>query len=309
MNNKIFQNVIIGGGPAGMTALLFLLRSKIDVLSVVSKLGGQIFDTYSVDNYPGFHNVTGEDLIKTIYTKIQNYNPNIVFGFVENIVKKNDIFFINLSNGTIIKSKTILLCTGANNKFLEIEHEKDLYASNIFTCANCDAEITFNQNTAVIGGGNKGVEDALLLSKYAKHVFLVHKYNKLKAEQILINKLYLCKNVTIILEDSIKRLVVYRDDANNLKLKGIELLSGKNIDVMSIFLAIGSTPNSNLVKNIASLDKKGFVLTKDFMSVNCKGLFAAGEVSDPKYRQMITSCGFGCSAALEIINFLNHFTI
>lgn len=302
---NIFQTIVIGGGPAGMTALLYLLRAKINVCCIVSRMGGQIADTSSVDNYPGFHNISGQDLVDKIENQLKHYNPNIIFGHVKQITKTGDIFSVELNNKKIYHTKTIIICSGSTNKLLNIKYEDKLYGNGIYTCANCDSLLSQNKNVLIVGGGNKGVEDALLLTKYAKHITLIHKHGYLKAEKILIEKLNLQTNINYIFNDTIKSFII-KEENGKIFLKGVTLHSKRIVECDMIFLAIGSTPNYHIIQNLALTDERGYIKIDNNFMTSCKGMFAAGEIADSKYRQMITSCGFGCACALEVINFLNY---
>ncbi|WGH27685.1 MAG: thioredoxin-disulfide reductase [Candidatus Shikimatogenerans bostrichidophilus] len=306
---RILDCVIIGSGPAGYSAAIYLARSNIRHIIYTGDLnGGQLINTTIVENYPGFSKgILGIKLMDEMYKQaikfgtIVKYNK-ILKVFFNKKKKKNHILYIN--NKKKILTKSVIIATGSLPKSLKIKSEKKFLGKGISYCAICDGLIFKNKIVAVIGGGNKALEESIFLSKICKKIYLIVRKNKFKASKSLQNKIYKIKNIKIFFKKKIQKFL------GKKKLKYIILKNIKNnkiniIKISGVFIAIGYYPNTKIFKKKVKMDNEGYIITKKKTTkTNKPGIFAAGDVQDKIYKQAITSAGSGCMAALDVEKYL-----
>ncbi len=302
---KIENNIlIIGSGPAGYTAAIYAARANLSP-HLVSGLepGGQLTITTDVENYPGFGDVIqGPWLMEEM--KRQALNVGTVFhnDIVTSVNFNQKPFISKTESGKEFISKSIIIATGAQARWLNIESEKKFKGFGISACATCDGFFFKDQTVIVVGGGNSAVEEALFLTKFASKVILVHRRDKLRAEKILQDRLF--KNEKIEVRWN-SRVVQFLGDNNPMTLKQVTLEDTKEnkkftIDINGAFIAIGHDPATSLFKGKVDMDNENYIITKnDSTETSVKGVFAAGDVKDKVYRQAVTAAGMGCMAALE----------
>ena len=302
---KIENNIlIIGSGPAGYTAAIYAARANLSP-HLVSGLepGGQLTITTDVENYPGFGDVIqGPWLMEEM--KKQALNVGTVFhnDIVTSVNFNQKPFVSKTESGKEFISKSIIIATGAQARWLNIESEKKFKGFGISACATCDGFFFKDQIVIVVGGGNSAVEEALFLTKFASKVILVHRRDKLRAEKILQDRLF--KNEKIEVRWN-SRVVQFLGDNNPMTLKQVILEDTKEnkkftIDINGAFIAIGHDPATSLFKGKVDMDNENYIITKnDSTETSVKGVFAAGDVKDKVYRQAVTAAGMGCMAALE----------
>jgi thioredoxin reductase (NADPH) len=310
--NKIENNVlIIGSGPAGYTAAIYAARANLQP-HLVSGLepGGQLTITTDVENYPGFGNVIqGPWLMEEM--KKQALNVGTIFhnDIVTSVNFDNNPFISITESGKEFISKSIIIATGAQARWLNIDSENKFKGFGISACATCDGFFFKDQKVIVVGGGNSAVEEALYLTKFASKVILVHRRDSLRAEKILQDRLF--KNEKIeLLWDS--KVIEFVGKENPQTLKQVILENTKNgkqskIDIDGAFIAIGHDPATSLFKGKVDMDNENYIITKyDSTETSIKGVFAAGDVKDKIYRQAVTAAGMGCMAALEAEKFISE---
>ena len=307
---KIENNIlIIGSGPAGYTAAIYAARANLSP-HLVSGLepGGQLTITTDVENYPGFGDVIqGPWLMEEM--KKQALNVGTVFhnDIVTSVNFNQKPFVSKTESGKEFISKSIIIATGAQARWLNIESEKKFKGFGISACATCDGFFFKDQIVIVVGGGNSAVEEALFLTKFASKVILVHRRDKLRAEKILQDRLF--KNEKIEVRWN-SRVVQFLGDNNPMTLKQVILEDTKEnkkftIDINGAFIAIGHDPATSLFKGKVDMDNENYIITKnDSTETSVKGVFAAGDVKDKIYRQAVTAAGMGCMAALEAEKFI-----
>ena len=310
--NKIENNVlIIGSGPAGYTAAIYAARANLNP-HLVSGLepGGQLTITTDVENYPGFGDVIqGPWLMEEM--KKQALNVGTIFhnDIVTSVNFDNNPFISITESGKEFISKSIIIATGAQARWLNLDSEKKFKGFGISACATCDGFFFKDQKVIVVGGGNSAVEEALYLTKFASKVILVHRRDSLRAEKILQDRLF--KNEKIeLLWDS--KVIEFVGKENPQTLKQVILENTKNgkqskIDIDGAFIAIGHDPATSLFKGKVDMDNENYIITKnDSTETSIKGVFAAGDVKDKIYRQAVTAAGMGCMAALEAEKFISE---
>ncbi|MGX7590518.1 thioredoxin-disulfide reductase [Candidatus Karelsulcia muelleri] len=317
-SREIFDCIVIGGGPAGYTAAIYLARAEIKhILFTGLQPGGQLLSTNNIENYPGFHNgISGYKLMEYFKAQSEKFGTKVKYNSVVkiNINRKPNLNtkFINthetvLDNSLKIQTKAIILATGAHPRSLNIDKEKQLIGNGLYTCANCDGYFFKGKKVAVIGGGDKAAEESIYLSNICSKVYLIIRDNKMKASKIMQNQVLNINNVEIFYNHKVIKLI------GKQKLKAIYC---KNIssnrkylfNVEAIFLAIGQIPNTIICKPNIKLDKNGYIITKS-NSTNISGIFAAGDVQDSIYRQAITSAASGCISAIEVEKYLRKSVI
>ena len=310
--NKIENNIlIIGSGPAGYTAAIYAARANLKP-HLVSGLepGGQLTITTDVENYPGFGDVIqGPWLMEEM--KKQALNVGTVFhnDIVTSVNFEQKPFISKTESGNEFISKSIIIATGAQARWLNLESENKFKGFGISACATCDGFFFKDQTVIVVGGGNSAVEEALFLTKFASKVILVHRRESLRAEKILQDRLFKNNKIEVIWNS---KVIEFIGDDNPLTLKKVILENTKDnttstIEINGAFIAIGHDPATSLFKGKLEMDSENYIITKnDSTATSVKGVFAAGDVRDKIYRQAVTAAGMGCMAALEAEKFISE---
>lgn len=300
--------LILGSGPAGCTAATYAARANLNPIMINGiQPGGQLTITTDVENYPGFANpVQGPWLMEQMIEQAKNVGCSIVNDNIKDINLRKSPFNLISDNNVRYVADSIIISTGASAKWLGLESEKKYRGYGVSACATCDAFFFKNKKVAVIGGGNTAVEEALFLTKFAKKVYLVHRRNKLRAENILQERAFNNEKITMVWDSTLNN--IFGTENPNI-VKGIEIISTVDhkltkLEVDGVFIAIGHTPNTQLFKKQLNLDEEGYIVTNKQVMTNIKGVFAAGDVHDKTYRQAVTAAGYGCMAAIEAEQFL-----
>lgn len=298
---KILDLLIAGGGAAGLTSAVYASRSGLDyvLVDVASSMGSQITQTEDVDNYTGFSKVNGMDLVMKFYEHAKTLDAPMVNDEVKLITKQDDIFTVKCSKNEY-KAKTVILCSGATHRELGVKGEKEFLGKGVGYCAVCDGFFYRNKTAVVVGGGNTAVTDALYLSKICKKVILVHRRDNLSAENILVNRLKQAENVEFVFNAEISEIIGEKL-VNSVKLK-----DGRVLETDGVFIAVGIVPRSNAVKDLAKLDKGGYVVADESGTTSVNGLFVAGDVRTKNLRQIITACSDGANAVDSVNKYLDE---
>lgn len=297
---------IIGSGPAGYTAAIYAARANLKPILVSGiQPGGQLTITTDVENYPGYENpIQGPWLMDQMQKQSLLVGTSIINSHVEKVKLDEDIKKLYLDNGEIIETKTVIICTGAQARWLGIENEQKLQGHGLSACATCDGFFFKDKIVAVIGGGNTAAEEALFLTKFASKVIIIHRRDKLRAEKILQERLIENEKIDFLWNSEVKKF------HGDMELTSIEVFDNKenkifNMDIDGVFVAIGHDPATSLFKDQIDMDNNGYILTKpDSTQTSLSGVFAAGDVKDKIYRQAVTAAGMGCMAALEVEKYL-----
>lgn len=300
--------MIIGGGIAAHSAAIYSSRANLKVLVLSASIPlDQLSMTSLVENYAGFpEGVMGPKLIKDCKLQAEKFGAEYKSGFVESIKKIKNGFKISTSDKEY-KSKTVIIATGASPKKLKIPGEENYFGKGVSTCATCDAALFKNKQVVIVGGGDTSMEYALILTKFTDNVTIIHRKDKFRASEIMQERVFKLKDkINIIWDSEIKEI---RGDGNfvsEIKIKNNKNKKDSILKCEGIFLGIGHTPNTGPFKKILKLDEKGYIKTKDSMSTDIDGIFAAGDCQDKKYWQAIVAAGSGCISALEAEKYISN---
>ncbi len=292
--------IIIGGGISAHTAAVYTARASLSPLVISGEKVDQLSLTTSVENFPGFpEGVQGPDLVTNAKKQAQKFGAEYIDGRALSIKKVPKGFEVVISDSTKkLIGRTIILCTGADARTTNIPGEKEFFGRGVSTCAVCDAALYRNKTAVVIGGGDSAMEESLALYKFAKKIYIVHRRGEFKASKIMQDRVLALKDKIEVVWDSVPVQVMGEKLVNAVKIKNLKTNKETTLDTDGFFLAIGHIPNTDFLKGFIDLDEHGFIKVNG-VSTNQPGIFAAGDVMDPRYKQAITSAGNGCKAALE----------
>ena len=301
--------LIIGSGPAGYTAAVYAARAMLNPILVHGmEPGGQLTTTTDVENYPGFAKVIqGPWLMDQMKDQAKAVGTETIEDHISSVNFKSKPFEAVGESGKKYTADSIIISTGAQARWLNLESEKKFRGFGVSACATCDGFFFKEKIVAVVGGGNAAVEEAMFLTKFASKVKLIHRRDKLRAEKMLQKKLMDNKKIEIIW-DSVVEEIIGDDDPKNvkgLKIKNVKNNKTSDLKIDGLFIAIGHDPATQLFKDQLKMDKEGYLITKpDSTETNVPGIFAAGDVKDKIFRQAVTAAGMGCMAALEAEKYL-----
>lgn len=289
----IYDVAIIGAGPAGLTAGIFTCNAGLNSICF-EKLGcgGQVALTYEIINYPAFDNISGFDLADKIKNHAEHAGLKIEYTSVEKIKKLKSGFSIKTTNG-IFKAKKVIIATGSKARSLGLKNEKDFLSKGVSYCASCDGAFYKNKTVAVVGSGDSAVEYVNYLSNIAKKVYLIYRGNNFRAGEFKLNKIKKLKNVEIIKQTVVLSLI------GKDVLTGVEIETNKNKQVLAVdglFVAVGHMPDLNFLDFEISLDSSGFIVVDENQKTSVNNLFACGDITSKKFKQIITACADGARA-------------
>lgn len=302
--------LIIGSGPAGYTAGVYASRAMLEPILVQGmEPGGQLTTTTEVENYPSFIDIQGPELMMKMEEHARAMGTEVVGDLIVDLDISKRPFTAKGDSGTIYTADAVILATGARAKWLGLESEEKFKGFGVSACATCDGFFYRGEEIVVVGGGNTAVEEALFLTKFASKVTLIHRRDTLRAEKILIDRLMKNEKIVPLWDHTLEEVV---GDENPLGVTGVRAKHVKTgeiteIPAKGVFIAIGHAPANELVKDTLETHMGGYVVTKpDSTATSVPGVFAAGDLTDHKYRQAVTSAGMGCMAALEAEHFLSE---
>ena len=299
--------IIIGSGPAGYTAAIYAARANLKPILVSGfQPGGQLTITTDVENYPGYEDpIQGPWLMEQMQKQAAHVGTEIINSQVTEVFLNEKIKKLNLDNGTTLNSKTVIISTGAQARWLGLENEAKFQGHGLSACATCDGFFFKDKEVAVIGGGNSAAEEALFLTKFATKVYLVHRRDKLRAEKILQDRLKQNSKIEFIWNSEVTKFNG-NDDLESIDLLNKQENKISNLKIDGVFIAIGHDPATQLFKGQLKMDEGGYIITDpDSTKTSIEGVFAAGDVKDKIYRQAVTAAGMGCMAALEVEKYLD----
>ncbi len=303
--------LIIGSGPAGYTAAIYAARAMLKPILISGmEPGGQLTTTTDVENYPGFSDVIqGPWLMEEMRKQAEAVGTIFKNDMIKEVNFSNNPFTLIGESGTAYTADSVIISTGAQARWLNLESETKFRGFGVSACATCDGFFYKDKEVMVVGGGNAAVEEALFLTKFASKVTLVHRRDSLRAEKLLQQKILSHPKIDIIWDSAVKEILGTDNPkgVTGVLLENTKDKSTKQLDTHGVFVAIGHDPATKIFKDQINMDTEGYILTdSDSTKTNIKGIFAAGDVKDKTYRQAVTAAGMGCMAALEAEKLLSE---
>ena len=301
---NIYDLAILGAGPAGICAAIYATRAKLNTIWLDKKFvqGGQIVDTYEVDNYPGLPGITGLDLGEAMAGHATKLGMKPQRETVRSIEAEQGIKVIRTKKNEY-RARAVIIACGATHRHLGIPGEEELSGMGVSYCATCDAAFFQDRTVVVVGGGNVAVEDAILLSRTCKKVYLVHRRDELRAEKILQESLFACKNVELIW-DSIPLSIEGTDKVEALKIQNKKTQEESFIETDGVFIAVGIVPGTEKFKDLVKLDEAGYIVAGEDGITSEPGIFAAGDIRTKNLRQVVTAVADGANAVASVQRYL-----
>lgn len=301
--------LIIGSGPAGLTAAIYASRAGLNpVVYEGMQPGGQLTQTTEIENFPGYPDgTTGNEMMEDLHKQAARFGASINWGTATKVDFSKRPFSVTIDDTTEVLAHTVIIATGASAKYLGIADETKYAGNGVSACATCDGFFYRRKTVAVVGGGDTACEEALYLASLCKKVYLIVRRDVLRASQVMQQRVMDAENIDVLFNHQTLGLtgdgVV--EGANLVKFKGTDKEEQVHIDIDGFFLGIGHKPNSDVFKSFIECDEAGYIITQGkSQQTNIEGIYAAGDVADPTYRQAITSAGTGCKAAIEAERYL-----
>ncbi len=302
---KPHKVVVVGSGPAGYSASIYLARAMLEPLLISGyDAGGQLMLTTEVENYPGFTHITGPALMEEMKKQAEKMGTKMLTGMVESVNFKERPFTLEMDDKSQIKALNVIIATGAQAKWLGLESEKKFQGYGVSGCATCDGFFFKGKKVIVVGGGNTAAEEALFLTNFASKVTLIHRGEKLRCEQVTYEKLKKNSKIELLFNTTLEE--VLGEEGPQKSVTGARLKTSEksyDVEVDGIFIAIGHKPSTSFLQNSGlELDDEGYIKVKaGTTQTNITGVYGAGDVADRTYRQAVTAAGFGCMASLDVI--------
>lgn len=304
--------IIIGAGPAGLTAGIYAGRAELSpIIFTGDTWGGQLMMTTDVENYPGFPDgIMGPDLMEKMSKQAEKFGSKLIYSAVEKVDFSNKPFKV-YSEGQEYTTDSIIIATGSKARWLNIDKEIELIGKGVSACATCDAAFFKEKKVAIVGGGDTAMEEALFLTKFAKEVVIIHRRNEFRASKIMQQRVLNHPKITVVWNSEVSKLNGDEKITADTKLHTITLkdtVNGdtKDLNIDGLFVAIGHEPQTILFQGIINIDSVGYIVPTDEHRVktNIEGIFVAGDVSDSRYRQAVVAAGFGAMTAIEVEHYL-----
>ena len=296
---KLYDVIIIGSGPAGYTAAIYAARANLSVLMLQGyQVGGQLMLTSDVENYPGFEEgILGPSMMEKFEAQARRFGTEMIPEDVISVDFSNRPFTVTMDSGEY-EARTIIISTGASARWLGLPSEQRLQGCGVSACATCDGFFFKNKDVAVIGGGDTAMEEAIFLTRYASHVTVIHRRDTLRASKIMQDRAFKNPKISFIWDTDVTE-VLGENEVTGLRLHNVKTNEESTLPVQGFFLAIGHKPNTDLFKGILDMDNIGYIIPVEHTMTNIPGVFAAGDVTDHRYRQAVTAAGDGCRAAID----------
>lgn len=300
--------VIIGSGPAGLTAAVYAARANLSPLLIEGwQSGGQLTTTTDVENYPGFaKGIMGPELMKEMRTQAERFGTEFLTGDVTAVNLKNNPFSITVDGERTIPAKTIIVATGASAIPIGLKNESRLTGHGVSTCATCDGFFFRGKELIVVGGGDSAMEEAIFLTKFATKVSIVHRRDKLRASKIMQDRATKNEKISFIW-NAVVEDIIGAEVVTGVRLKNTVTGKTSEIPCAGVFVAIGHRPNTTTFAGQLAMDENGYIRTEKGTATSVRGVFAAGDVQDSTYRQAVTAAGSGCMAAIDAERFLESY--
>jgi len=302
----LYDVIVIGGGPSGLTASIYTARANLKTLVVAGQMvGGQIALTYQVDNYPGFpETVTGPELAGLMRRQAENFGAEILEEEATSVDFTSSPLKVHVGDN-LFEARSVVVATGSLGRKLGLEAEERLMGRGVFVCATCDAVLYEGRKVVVVGGGDSAAQEALDLAKFAREVMVVHRRDKLTACRCLKERADKEEKIRFIWNAEVVD-ILGESRVEGVRLRNRETGEEWDEECDGVLLAIGWIPNTALFAGQLEMDDKGYIVSASGVDTSVKGVFIAGDLNDTKYRQLVTACGSGCMAALEAERYLNE---
>lgn len=309
MVESLYDVIIIGSGPAGLTAAIYTGRARLKTLVMGGATwGGQLMLTSEVENFPGFPDgILGPELMGKMRTQAERFGAKILFEDVTSVDFSSRPFKISVSDKSF-EAKAVIIATGASAKWLGLPSEARLRGRGVSACATCDAPFFRDKKAVVVGGGDTAMDEALALAKYAREVTIVHRRDQLRAIEILRERVFANKKIKFVW-NSVVEDILGKDRVEGVKLKNVQTGEETTLPTDAVFLAIGHKPNTYVFKGQIDLDENGYIIVHDETKTSVEGVFAAGDNQDRRYKQAVTAAGSGCRAALDAEKYVQEHPI
>lgn len=302
--SEIYELLILGAGPAGISAAIYAARAKIKTLWLDKKFvaGGQIVNTYEVDNYPGMPGVSGMDLGEAMEAHAEKLGISPVRENVVSIEDAGEIKIVHTKKNEY-RAKTIILACGASHRQLGIPGEEEFCGLGVSYCATCDGAFFKDRTAVVVGGGNVAAEDAIFLARICKKVYVVHRRDEMRAEKVLQEHLFACSNVEMVW-DSVPLAIEGTEQVAALKIRNVKSGEERQIETDGVFIAVGIVPNTDRIGNFVQLDENGYIIAGEEGITNVQGVFAAGDIRTKNLRQVVTAVSDGANCVTSVQKYL-----
>jgi thioredoxin reductase (NADPH) len=304
--------VIIGSGPAGLTAALYTGRANLKPLLVEGlEAGGQLMLTTMVENWPGFRDgIMGPDLMTEMRVQAERFGAETVQGNVTGVDLQTRPFTIAFTDGTSVTAESLIVATGASARWLDIGSDRKLSGHGVSTCATCDGYFFRGKPIAVVGGGDSAMEEAIYLTRFASKVTVIHRRDTLRASKIMQDKAFANPTIEFIWDSDVAEVNdVGKGEVTGVVVRNLKTGQLTELPLDGVFIAIGHTPNTSLFRGQLQLDANGYIVTHSGSKTSVPGVFAAGDVQDHVYRQAVTAAGSGCMAAIDAERYLEGFPL
>ena len=303
----MYDTIIIGAGPAGMTAALYAARSNLKVALIEGGLpGGQMNNTSDIENYPGYANISGPELAEKMFEPLENLGVEHLYGFVENVEDHGDVKKV-ITDGEEFETRTVIVATGSKHRLLGVPGEEELNSRGVSYCAVCDGAFFRDQDLLVVGGGDSAVEEAIFLTQFAKTVTIVHRRDELRAQKVLQDRAFANEKINFIW-DSVVKEIKGENRVESVVIENVKTNQVTEHAFGGVFIYVGLDPVSDFTKDLQIQDESGWIVTDDHMKTSVAGVFAVGDVRQKDLRQVTTAVGDGAIAGQEAYKYITEYS-
>ncbi|MBI0906462.1 thioredoxin-disulfide reductase [Streptococcus uberis] len=302
----MYDTLIIGSGPAGMTAALYAARSNLKVGIIEQGApGGQMNNTSEIENYPGYDNISGPELSMKMYEPLEKFSVEHIYGIVQKVEDAGEVKRV-ITDDSTYEAKTVIIATGAKYKLLNVKGEDEFTSRGVSYCAVCDGAFFRNQDLLVVGGGDSAVEEAIYLTQFAKSVTIVHRRDELRAQKILQDRAFANNKISFIWDSVVEEIQGNNIKVSNVLIKNVKTGQITNHDFGGVFIYVGMIPVSSMVSDLGICDQDGWILTDVQMKTTRPGIFAIGDVRQKNLRQITTAVGEGAIAGQGVYHYIEN---
>lgn len=300
-----YDMIVIGGGPAGMSAAIYAMRSGLSMLMLEKTgiYGGQVLNTYEVDNYPGLPGISGFDLCMKMKEHVDKMGVLVQTGTVQKIIDQGNLKLVCTEKANYV-TKTVVIASGAKHAKLGVTGEEEYAGMGVSYCATCDGAFFKGLSVAVVGGGDVAVEDAIFLARTCEKVYLIHRRDELRAARSLQEALFACDNVEMVWDSTVSEIGGDDDMVQYVRLKNVKSGDETKLSVNGVFVAVGIIPETEVYKGLIELDEKGYIVAKEDCATSMEGVFAAGDLRTKALRQIVTAAADGANAVTSAEKYL-----